>query len=140
MIKENKMMDSAAIASKRAAELYHMKMLDEGIEDRRHNYTRFLVLSAEKTKVDAKTGPYKTSMIFSVKHVPGALFGIIGEFAVRRINLTKVESRPTKETPWEYNFYVDFEGHAQDRAVQNALKSIKPKTSYIKILGSYRKG
>ena len=139
MIKENKMLDSGAIASKRAAELYDMKILDEGIEDKKNNYTRFLVLSPKKVRSDSKAGHYKTSMIFSVKHVPGALFGIIGEFAIRRINLTKVESRPTKETPWEYNFYVDFEGHAQDRAVQNALKSIKPKTSYIKILGSYRK-
>ena len=143
MIKENRMLDSAAIASKRAAELYDMEILDEGIEDRKNNYTRFLVLSAQKKVVDAyaKSGKdyYKTSIIFSVKHVPGALFGIIGEFAIRRISLTKIESRPTKETPWEYNFYVDFEGHALDKRVKEALSSIKPKTSYIKILGSYKK-
>jgi prephenate dehydratase len=138
-IKENKMLDSAAIASRRAAELYDMEIIDEDIQDRKNNYTRFLVLSPRKARDAAEAGQYKTSMIFSVKHVPGALFGIVGEFAVRRINLTKIESRPTKETPWEYNFYVDFEGHAQDKAVQEALRSIRPKTSYLKILGSYHK-
>jgi prephenate dehydratase len=71
--------------------------------------------------------------------VPGSLFGIIGEFAVRRINLTKIESRPTKETPWEYNFYVDFEGHVDNSTVEQALAAIRHKTLYIKVLGSYKK-
>jgi prephenate dehydratase len=145
MIKENKMADSAAIASKRAAELYDMEILDEGIEDSRNNYTRFFVLSPKK-KNSGKSVPHdigshdhKTSIIFSVRHVPGALFAILGEFAIRKINLTKIESRPTKDTPWEYNFYVDFEGHLQNKSVHEALLSIKLKTSYIKILGSYKK-
>ena len=78
-------------------------------------------------------------MIFSVKHVPGALFGIVGEFAIRKLNLTKIESRPTKETPWEYNFYVDFEGHVAEKQVKDAVKAIRPKILYVKILGSYKK-
>jgi len=157
MIKEKKMMDSAAIASRRAAQLYDMEVLDEGIEDRKNNYTRFFVLSSKKKTEKKKKEKslkndlhdiddhedghptYKTSIIFSVRHIPGALFGILGEFAVRRINLTKIESRPTKETPWEYNFYVDFDGHLQSKAVHEALLSIKSKTSYIKVLGSYKK-
>lgn len=140
MIREKGEADSAAIASRRAAELYDMQVLDEGIEDRKNNYTRFLVLSQRSKPSKPKPAThYKTSLIFSVKHVPGALFGIVGEFAMRRINLTRIESRPTKETPWEYNFYVDFEGHAAEKQVKEALDAVRPKTLYLKILGSYRK-
>jgi prephenate dehydratase len=139
MIKEKKIMNAAAIASRRAAEIYDMDVLEEGIEDRKNNFTRFLVLSKTKTKTEP-TGHDRTSIIFSVKHLPGALFGILKEFSSREINLTRIESRPTKETPWEYNFYVDFEGHCDDETIKKALQSIKNKTAFFKILGSYKKG
>ena len=136
MIKEKIMMSAAAIASRRAAEIYDMDVLEEGIEDRKNNFTRFLVLSKIKTE---STGHDRTSIIFSVKHLPGALFSILKEFASRKINLTRIESRPTKKTPWEYNFYVDFEGHCEDEIVKKALSSIKNKTAFFKVLGSYKK-
>jgi prephenate dehydratase len=136
IIKERKLMDSAAIASKRAAEIFEMDILDEGIEDKKNNFTRFLVLSKHDTR---STNNDKTSIIFSVKHVPGSLFSILEEFAYRSVNLTKIESRPTKDAPWEYIFYVDFEGHVNDQNIIDVLKSIKNKSSFLKILGSYRK-
>jgi chorismate mutase/prephenate dehydratase len=135
MIKEEKMMDAAAIASERAAKIYDMTILEKEIEDIKNNSTRFFVL-------DKKDSPYsgedKTSIIFAAKSVPGALYKILKEFADRNINLTKIESRPTKSTPWEYHFYLDFEGHRTDTKSQQALESISDKTVFVKILGSYK--
>jgi prephenate dehydratase len=136
MIKQKKNMQVAAIASRRAAELYNMDILEEGIEDSKNNFTRFLIISKRTTN---STGHDGTSMIFSVKHIPGALYSILEEFANRKINLTKIESRPTKEKPWEYNFYVDFEGHVNDRIIREAVESVKKKAAFIKILGSYKR-
>jgi len=136
MIKQKKDMQAAAIASRRAAELYNMDILEEGIEDSKNNFTRFLIISKATTK---STGHDGTSMIFSVKHIPGALYSILEEFANRKINLTKIESRPTKEKPWEYNFYVDFEGHISDKIIKEAVESVKKKAAFIKILGSYKR-
>ena len=136
LIKQRRKMNVAAIASKRAAELYDMEVLEEGIEDSKNNFTRFLVISGIQTE---PTGHDGTSIILSVKHAPGALYGILEEFAARRINLTKIESRPKKQTPWEYFFYVDFEGHVRDDLVKEAIKAIRQKTAFIKILGSYGK-
>jgi len=135
MIKEEKMTDAAAIASERAAQIYDMTILAREIEDVKNNSTRFFVLD----KQDAPyTGEDKTSIIFAAKSIPGALHKVLKEFADRNINLTKIESRPTKQTPWEYHFYLDFEGHMTEQKCQQALESIKDKTIFIKILGSYK--
>ena len=91
-------------------------------------------MSKEKTK---ETGKDKTSIIFSVKHEAGALFRVIEKFHDYKINLTKIESRPTKNTPWEYNFYVDFEGHEKNPKISEVLKKIRKETLFLKILGSY---
>lgn len=124
----------ACIASKSASEIYQIKIIKEGIADNPNNYTRFLVLSKRETQ-DAKDA--KTSIIFSIKHEPGALFRIIEKFHTSGINLTKIESRPKKDSIWEYNFFVDFEGNKNDSKVSDALKKIKEQTLFFKILGTY---
>jgi chorismate mutase/prephenate dehydratase len=136
MIKEKGLLDAAAIAGRRAAEIHQMKVIAEGIEDKPNNYTRFFVLSKHDSP---PTGEDKTSIIFSVKHVPGALYNALEEFAKNGINLTKIESRPTKIKPWEYNFYLDFEGHIYEERCREAIEKLKGKALFIKILGSYPK-
>ncbi len=136
MIKERSMVNAAAIASERAASIYDMEILARDIADNPNNYTRFFILS----KQDASpTGNDKTSIIFSTKHVPGALYRALGEFAQRGINLTKIESRPTRQKPWEYNFYLDFEGHRLEPRCIEALEGLKKKAIFVKVLGSYPK-
>jgi chorismate mutase/prephenate dehydratase len=135
MIKEKKMMDAAAIASERAAQIYDMTIIAKEIEDIKNNSTRFFVLNRKDSPY---SGQDKTSIIFAAKSVPGSLYKVLKKFADRNINLTKIESRPTKSTPWEYHFYLDFEGHRTETKCQQALNSIKDKTIFIKILGSYK--
>jgi prephenate dehydratase len=133
-IKESGLKGSAAVASKRAAQIYGLEVLAEKIETNPNNYTRFFVISKKKAEPTPKS---KTSLVFSTKNLPGALYACMGAFATRNINLTKLESRPSREKPWEYIFYVDFEGHIDDRLCQEALAELKQKTNFIKILGSY---
>jgi len=136
LIKEEEAIHKAAIGSTRAAEIYGMKILARGIEDYSHNYTRFFILSRQEAP---PTGNDKTSIVFTVKHKPGALYDALRELADRKINLTKIESRPTRQKPWEYNFYVDFEGNRRDSHIQEALKKLEEATVFVKILGSYPK-
>ena len=136
LIREQKSNGIAAIASARAASIYGMKVLKEGIEDNSTNYTRFFILSFGDVP---PTGNDKTSIVFSAKHVPGALFAVLKEFTDKKINLTKIESRPTREKPWEYNFYLDFEGHRKDEKCKEILLFLEKKCVLTKVLGSYPK-
>jgi len=134
MIKKEGLKDCAAVASAGAAEIYGMKIIAREIEDNPHNFTRFFILSKEDSP---PTGNDKTSIVFSLKHKPGALYDCLREFASRNINLTKLESRPTRHQPWEYNFYMDVAGHRQEEDVSEALKHLEEHSIFVKILGSY---
>jgi chorismate mutase/prephenate dehydratase len=136
MIKEQGKIDSAAVAGANAAELYGMQILAKEIEDNPHNFTRFFVLSKEDSP---PTGNDKTSIVFTLKHKPGALYDCLRVFAERKINLTKLESRPTRHQVWDYNFYMDFSGHREEKAIAEALKALEEHAVFVKILGSYPK-
>ena len=125
---------TAGIASKEAAILYGVPVIAEDIADNPNNYTRFLLLS--RYERPAPTGRDKTSIIFSIKHEPGSLYKIMQVFYTNGVNMTKIESRPTKGNAWEYNFYVDFEGHADDPRTAEMLDVIR-KDAFVRILGSY---
>ena len=125
---------TAAIASALAAETYGLEVLARNVEDLDFNFTRFFVLGKSDPP---REGQPKTSIIFTTRHVPGALYTVLGNLAKQNINLTKIESRPRRNLPWHYLFYVDFEGHEDDPVVQEAMLGILKQASFLKVLGSY---
>ena len=127
---------AAAIASDYAATLYGLKILAKHIEDHPNNFTRFVVIGHQSCGV---TGNDKTSVMFSTKDEVGVLYQLLSPLAKAKINLTKIESRPLKGRAWEYIFFVDMDGHQEDRRVKKALQTMAKRCSFLKVLGSYPK-
>ena len=124
----------AAVASKYAAKVYGLKVLQEGITDTDVNSTRFIVVS--KKKIYEKSAN-KISICFTLPNKSGSLYNTLGDFVYNHLNMTKIESRPIKNQKWAYNFFVDFEGSLDDLKVKNALYAIEQEASSFKLLGNY---
>ena len=142
MVMEEKLSDAGGIASAVAAPMYGARILRRSIEDDRQNFTRFFLLNAKRRVVPAErpVKVWKTSIVFNTRNVPGALFRSLSAFALRDLNLTKIESRPLRGKPWEYLFYVDFEGREDDRVAQKALGHLAELADFMRVLGSYPRG
>lgn len=134
MIRERGERDVAAVASRRAAEVYGMAILDEGIEDNPANFTRFLAIGSQPISAPQEA---KTSIVFSLRNQPGTLFKALSVFALRDIDLTKIESRPLIGKPWEYLFYIDFLGSTAEEAVKRALDNLSEYALTLRVLGCY---
>jgi arogenate/prephenate dehydratase len=134
LLKESGRRDVAAIASRRAADVYGMHILEEGIEDEAANFTRFLILNTQPEPTDR---PSKTSLVFSLRNMPGALFKALSVFALRDLDLTKIESRPIPGKTWDYSFYLDVAGNTSDEVIVRALDHLREIATEMRVLGSY---
>jgi len=139
MVVADKLADAAAIGSAVAASIYGGHILRRSVEDDRRNFTRFVLLNAKHRVIPAgrPVKRWKTSLVFATRNVPGALFRSLSAFALRDLNLTKIESRPLRGKPWEYLFYVDFFGREDDVPVQNALRHLAELADFLRVLGTY---
>jgi chorismate mutase / prephenate dehydratase len=135
-IRDDQDLSQAAIASEEASRLYDLTILRRDVANQKENYTRFVIVAPEPVKLDLRI-PGKTSILFATRHEEGALVDCLNILAADKLNLTKLESRPRPGTPWEYLFYVDFEGNIADPKVAAALTKLAAKTNYLKVLGSY---
>jgi prephenate dehydratase len=145
MLMEQGVRDSAAIASSVAAEHYQAHILKRSIEDDRQNFTRFFLLMRpgeefKGSESGAQKLEWKTSLVFTTKNRPGAIFRALGAFALRDLSLAKIESRPLRGKPWEYLFYLDFLGSMEDVAARNAVAHLGELADFHRVLGSYPRG
>ncbi|MCD6308836.1 MAG: prephenate dehydratase [Candidatus Latescibacteria bacterium] len=136
-VKESVNLDEAAVASEQAARDYGLDILKTGIESNHQNFTRFLILSRNLAEPVENS---KTSIVFSTKNIPGALFKSLSVFALRDIDLYKIESHPIPGSPWVYMFYLDFNGDIREEVTKRAISHLEEIASFLKVLGSYRKG
>jgi prephenate dehydratase len=131
--------DAAAVATRRAAEVYGGVILEETIQDHSENYTRFLLITPSNAPEPdpASSSEYKTTIVLSVGNVPGALYHSLRPFAERRIDLAKIESRPLKGSPFEYLFYLDLIGRADSTPIAKALDELRAQAKSVRVLGTY---
>jgi prephenate dehydratase len=144
-IMEERPAGAAAIASRVAAEIYGARILRRSVEDDRQNFTRFFLLRRPEYVRRHALAPdsarqWKTSLVFTTRNIPGALFRCLSTFALRDLNVVKIESRPLRGKPWEYLFYLDFIGRVDAPNVQNALNHLRELADLLQILGCYPKG